>query len=77
MPIKTDVYRALIWLEHLTVNQRVLGSSPRVGAQILDFQVLTTAFSSFLLQAVFLFPKLVPNNSPQLQKPLILIPYLR
>ena len=33
MPIKTDVYRALIWLEHLTVNQKVLGSSPRGGAR--------------------------------------------
>ena len=61
----------------MTVNQRVLGSSPRGGAQILDFQVLITAFSSLLLKAVFLFPKLVPNNSPHLQKPLILNPYIR
>ena len=63
--------------EHLTVNQRVLGSSPRGGAQLLDFQVFTTAFGDFLLKAVFLFPKLVPNNSPLLQKPLILNPYMR
>ena len=34
MPLNQLVAYKIIWLEHLTVNQRVLGSSPRGGASV-------------------------------------------
>ena len=34
MPLNQLVAYKIIWLEHLTVNQRVLGSSPRGGAKL-------------------------------------------
>ena len=43
MPLNQLVAYKIIWLEHLTVNQRVLGSSPRGGA-ILDKRSFLTSF---------------------------------
>ena len=36
MPLNQLVAYKIIWLEHLTVNQRVLCSSPRGGAKALQ-----------------------------------------
>ncbi len=36
MPVNQLVAYKIMWLEHLTVNQRVLGSSPRGGAKALQ-----------------------------------------
>ena len=40
MPIITWYEEGSCWLEHLTVNQRVLGSSPRGGATYNDKTVI-------------------------------------
>ena len=36
MPVNQLVAYKIMWLEHLTVNQRVLGSSPIGGAKALQ-----------------------------------------
>ena len=47
-----------MWLEHLTVNQRVLGSSPRGGAtQPTKYLV----FTGLLIFREFLIPYFIPK----------------
>ena len=40
MPVNQLVAYKIMWLEHLTVNQRVLGSSQRGGATYNDKTVI-------------------------------------
>ena len=44
MPLNQLVAYKIIWLEHLTVNQRVLSSSLRGGASYKAFTEIVRAF---------------------------------
>ena len=54
-----------MWLEHLTVNQRVLGSSPRGGA---TQPTKYLEFSGLLIFRAFLIPYFIPKIPAKGQK---------